>query len=57
MGLQKISRLFLQWKMPHELRKTWPIILDSDGKIIYVPRYKKDYIERKDANLKIKKIK
>ena len=38
-----VRRLFIDWKMPLALRKRWPIILDKDNKIIYIPRYRKDF--------------
>lgn len=38
-----VRRLFIDWKMPLSLRQKWPIILNKDGVIIYIPRYKKDF--------------
>lgn len=38
-----VRRLFIDWKMPLSLRKRWPIILNKDNKIIYIPRYRKDF--------------
>lgn len=39
----ELRRLFIDWKMPASLRKRWPVILNKDGKIIYVPRYRKNF--------------
>lgn len=39
----KMRRQFIDWKMPSELRKRWPIILDKNGNIIYVPKYNPDF--------------
>ncbi len=39
----KVRRLFIDWKMPTYLRKRWPLIVGVDGRIIYIPRYRKDY--------------
>ena len=49
-----VRRLFIDWKMPLSLRQRWPIILNKDGKIIYIPRYKKDFIITKEVNFYVK---
>ena len=49
-----VRRLFIDWKMPLSLRQKWPIILNKDGKIIYIPRYKKDFIPTKETNFYVK---
>lgn len=41
----KISRLFIDWKMPLFLRKIWPGIYDTNGKLLYVPRYRKNFVD------------
>ena len=38
-----VRRAYIDWKMPLRLRKVWPVICDSTGKIIYIPRYRKYY--------------
>ena len=40
---KKISRCFIDWKMPLCLRKIWPGIFDNSGSLVYVPRYRKDF--------------
>ena len=50
----KVNRLFIDWKMPLELRKRWPVILNKDGRIIYIPRYQKDFKPTEDINLFVK---
>ena len=40
-----INRLFIDWKMPHYLRKVWPGIFDKNGQLLYVPRYRKDFVD------------
>ena len=40
-------RLFIDWKMPKDLRQKWPVILDNTGKIVYMPRYQAEF--KKDA--------
>ena len=37
----KLKKLFIDWKMPIRLRKMWPVFCDKNGKVIYVPRYRK----------------
>jgi len=44
----QLRRLFIDWKMPSTIRKIWPIVLNSKGEIIYIPRYKGTY--RQDPN-------
>ena len=39
----KARRLFIDWKMPLYLRKVWPVFLDKDENIIFVPRYQADF--------------
>ena len=39
----EVRRLFIDWKMPLSLRKRWPIVTNHEGKIIYIPRYQKDF--------------
>lgn len=43
-----LHRAFLDWKMPVDLRKTWPVIVNKDQKIIYVPRYRASYKKKED---------
>ncbi|MCD8203835.1 MAG: tRNA lysidine(34) synthetase TilS [Coprobacillus sp.] len=39
----KVSRLYIDWKMPLKYRPIWPIVINSEGKAIYIPRYQKDF--------------
>ena len=48
-----IRRLFIDWKMPHYLRKVWPGIYDENGNLIYVPRYRKDFKDEHKSKFKI----
>ena len=52
---KELRRLFIDWKMPVSLRSRWPIIINRDGVIIYVPRYQKDFVpdERCDFVVKL----
>ena len=49
-----VRRLFIDWKMPLGMRSVWPIIINKDGKIIYIPRYQKDFIPSDDTNFYVK---
>ncbi len=51
----KVRRLFIDWKMPHSLRKRWPVILSKDNHIIYIPRYQKDFVPYEKCNFYVKK--
>lgn len=42
----KANRLFIDWKIPLFLREIWPGIYDRNGKLIYVPRYRKDFKDK-----------
>ncbi len=39
---KRLNRLFIEWKLPMRLRKIWPVVIDKNGRLIYVPRYQKD---------------
>ena len=49
----KLSRLFLDWKMPLHLRDTWPVVVNKDDRIIYIPRYRRVFIDHHKTMFKI----
>ena len=49
-----VRRLFIDWKMPLEIRSRWPIILNKEERIIYIPRYQKDFIPDETTNFYVK---
>ena len=51
------NRLMIDWKMPYRLRQTWPVIVNKDGKTIYIPRYQEEFVPDKDCNFFVKPIK
>ena len=53
----EVRRLFIDWKMPTRLRNSWPLVVNKDGTIIYVPRYRKDFIDDKKSKFDIKVVK
>ena len=41
-GVKKtINRLFIDWKVPHEIREIWPGVFNESGELLYIPRYQK----------------
>lgn len=51
---KELRRLFIDWKMPVSLRNRWPVIINKEGVIVYVPRYQKDFLAAKDENFIVK---
>ena len=49
----KLSRLFLDWKMPLHLRDTWPVVANKDDRIIYIPRYRRVFVDHHKTMFKI----
>ncbi|OQC10996.1 MAG: tRNA(Ile)-lysidine synthase [Tenericutes bacterium ADurb.Bin087] len=53
-GYEKtINRLFIDMKMPRHYRLIWPIVSNKDGKVIYVPRYRANYVPKETDLFKI----
>ena len=50
----EVKRLFIDWKMPLRLRSKWPVIVDKEGKVIYIPRYRKSFKLSDDLNFFVK---
>lgn len=46
-GTKKINNIFTNEKINTEERKAWPVVVDSAGKIIWLPGLKKSYFDRK----------
>lgn len=49
-----LRRLFLDWKMPLELRQKWPVIVNKNNQVIYVPRYRATYKINSEDNFYVK---
>lgn len=45
-GTKKINRIFIDKKVPSPIRNNYPVVLNSEGIVIFVPKFYKDY-ERK----------
>ena len=41
---RSLRRLFIDWKLPRHRRRSWPVVLDKNGIIVFVPRYQKDFV-------------
>ena len=49
-----MRRLFIDWKVPQSLRGRWPIIINKDGVVIYVPRYQEGFTPEDNCNFYVK---
>lgn len=50
----EVRRLFIDWKMPTSIRKRWPVILNKNNEIVYVPRYRSDFVIDSESNFFVK---
>ena len=51
--LEPVRQLYSFWKMPVKLRYLWPVFVNKDGKIIYVPRFRHNFQEYHTSVLKL----
>ena len=51
--VSRIRRLFIDWKMPLFLREIWPGIYDENGSLIYVPRYRENFVDNHESKFEI----
>ena len=51
---KQLRRLFIDWKVPVPLRKRWPVIINKNGTVIYVPRYQKGFKKEDNCNFYVK---
>jgi len=49
-----LRRLFIDWKLPRHRRNSWPVMLDKDGNIIFVPRYRPDFNKETNSRFFVK---
>jgi len=47
LGRKKVNDIFIDSKIPKNLRDIWPIVTDSTGEIIWIPGIKKSHLDRK----------
>lgn len=50
---EPVVSLYSTWKMPVRLRYIWPIFVNKDGKIVYVPRYRRYFHEYHSSTLQM----
>lgn len=50
----EVRRLLIDWKMPHLLRDCWPGIYNCQGKLIYIPRYRPEFVDKHTSKFVIK---
>lgn len=50
---KEVRRLFIDWKMPRHIRKIWLGIYSKDGKLIYLPRYRENFVDNHKSVFKI----
>ncbi|WP_031537145.1 tRNA lysidine(34) synthetase TilS [Bacillus sp. MB2021] len=49
-GKKKVSRIFIDEKIPIQKRENWPIITDSNGNILWIPGLKKSIYSHSNTN-------
>ena len=52
--VKEVRRLFIDWKVPHYLRNCWPGIYSREGKLIYIPRYREEFVDSHKSKFLIK---
>lgn len=52
---KKVSRLYIDWKMPHDLRNRWPLIFNKNNELVYIIRYYGDESLAANQNFIVKK--
>ena len=50
---EPVVSLFSTWKMPVRLRYVWPIFVNKNGKVVYVPRYRRYFREYHTSKLQM----
>lgn len=45
-GHKKIKSIFIDHKIPSDLRDTWPIVVDAKGEIVWLPNLKKSQFDK-----------
>lgn len=51
-----VRRAFIDWKMPLHLRAFWPVIVNKRGIVVYIPRYRSNFVVNKNLNFYVKDI-
>lgn len=48
------NRLMIDWKVPLRKRIIWPVIVSTDNRVIYIPRYQKEFKPDSKINFYVK---
>ncbi|MBR1847295.1 MAG: tRNA lysidine(34) synthetase TilS [Bacilli bacterium] len=51
--LEPVHSLYSTWKMPVAYRYVWPIFINKNGKVVYVPRFRRYFHEYHTSLLKL----
>ncbi|MBQ7244665.1 MAG: tRNA lysidine(34) synthetase TilS [Bacilli bacterium] len=51
--LEPVHSLYSTWKMPVGFRYIWPIFVNKDGMVVYVPRYRRYFHEYHTSKLEL----
>ena len=46
LGRKKVNDIFIDEKIPASLRNTWPIVVDSENNVVWIPGLKKSKFDR-----------
>lgn len=50
---KKVSRMLVDMKLPLYFRNSWPIFVNKNGVVVYVPRYREDYEKKVSDKIEI----
>lgn len=50
----KAQRLLIDWKVPFRKRMIWPVILNKNDQVIYIPRFRKDFKKSDELSFYVK---
>lgn len=50
---KKVNRLYVDMKMPKHIRLIWPVLLSKQERIIFIPRYRMNYVEKEKSKLRV----
>lgn len=48
-GTKKISDVFINEKIKKHIRNTWPVVIDSNENVVWIPGLKKSYLDKKNT--------
>lgn len=48
-GTKKVKDIFIDSKIPKKLREEWPVVVDSEGKVLWIPGVKKSKFDKEKS--------